>query len=83
MKDLNKHDDGADTDHSSISGIPLGEPIEGDEENYHTYYKNPYGGTLPIGSMRLKKRHQKRRTLKRFTKLMFWRSHWPNRHFGS
>ncbi len=31
--------------------IPVGEPV--DDRDYNTYYKNHFGGKIPIGSRRL------------------------------
>jgi membrane associated rhomboid family serine protease len=36
-----------------------------------TFYKNSYGGRMPIGSLRLEKKQKRKRRLKYVTKLMF------------
>eukprot|EP00347_Sterkiella_histriomuscorum_P012644 403367780 len=53
--------------------IPTGEPVyDPQDPAVSQYYKNTYGGTLPIGSMRLQKREKRKRRLQYVTKCLFF-----------
>ncbi|CDW89987.1 UNKNOWN [Stylonychia lemnae] len=51
--------------------IAEGEPVYDPQEPVY-FYKNTYGGTLPIGSMRLLKREKRKRRLQYLTKSLFF-----------
>ena len=54
----------------NMPSVPM--PVKAkDDENPATFYKNGYGGRLPIGSIRLEKREKRKRRLKYVTKLLF------------